>query len=129
MPSLIFKKWPLSDRLVDFNDMSTCLGLFYAKILGIQINYTFLLTVGFYAVSYWILNRSIWLIDGTLTGTTTPGQSGPGSSSKKELLYILRYLELKPHHHIQLSVIPIISLISRVGGESNLSTGDTISML
>ena len=25
--------------------------------------------------------RSIWLIDGTLTGTTTPGQSVPGSNT------------------------------------------------
>ena len=30
-----------------------------------------------------ISNRTIWLIDGTLTGTSTPGQSIPGSNSNK----------------------------------------------
>ena len=30
-----------------------------------------------------ILNRSIWPIDGTLSGATPPGQSGPGSNGNK----------------------------------------------
>ena len=34
------------------------------------------------------LNRSIWLIDRTLTGTTTPGQSGPASNDKEKVLHI-----------------------------------------
>ena len=34
-----------------------------------------------------ILNRSIRLIDGTLTGTTTPGQSEPGSNCYKGVLH------------------------------------------
>ena len=34
------------------------------------------------------LNISIWSIDGTLTGTTTPGQSKPGSNGNEEVLYI-----------------------------------------
>ena len=34
-----------------------------------------------------IVNNSIWLIDGTLIGTTTPGQSGPGSNNNKEILH------------------------------------------
>ena len=33
---------------------------------------------------------SIWTIDGTLTDTTTPGRSGPRSSSNEEVLYILQ---------------------------------------
>ena len=34
------------------------------------------------------LNRSIWLIDGTLTGTTTtPDQSEPGSNDNESILY------------------------------------------
>ena len=32
-------------------------------------------------------NRSIWLIDGTLTGTITPGQSGHGSNDNEEVLH------------------------------------------
>ena len=37
-----------------------------------------------------ILNRYIWLLDGTLTGTTTPSQSGPGSNGYEGILYIPR---------------------------------------
>ena len=32
-----------------------------------------------------ISNRSIWHIDGTLTGSTSPGQSGPCSNSNEEV--------------------------------------------
>ena len=32
-----------------------------------------------------IWNRSIWPIDETLTGITTPGQSGPGSNGKEAM--------------------------------------------
>ena len=31
-------------------------------------------------------NCSIWLIDKTLSGATTPGQSGPGSNGNEEVL-------------------------------------------
>ena len=31
----------------------------------------------------WYLNRTIWPIDGKLTGVTTPIQSGPGSNGNK----------------------------------------------
>ena len=34
-----------------------------------------------------IKNRSIWFIDGTLTGTLISGQSGTGSSGNKEGLH------------------------------------------
>ena len=32
----------------------------------------------------WFLNRSIWHIDETLTGTTTSGKSGPGNNVNEE---------------------------------------------
>ena len=36
------------------------------------------------------LNSSIWSIDGTLTGTITPGQSGLGSNCNERVLHILQ---------------------------------------
>ena len=33
-------------------------------------------------------NSSIWLLDSTLSGATTPGQSGPGSNDNESVLYI-----------------------------------------
>ena len=33
-------------------------------------------------------NSSIWPIDGTLSGATTPGQSGPGSHDIEGVLHI-----------------------------------------
>ena len=36
------------------------------------------------------LNSSIWPIDGILTGTTTPGQSGPESNGNKEVFHIFQ---------------------------------------
>ena len=35
-------------------------------------------------------NSSIWPIDRTLSGATTPGQSGPGSDVNEGVLYILQ---------------------------------------
>ena len=35
-----------------------------------------------------MLNSSIWLIDRTLSGAITPGQSGPGSDGNKGVLHI-----------------------------------------
>ena len=32
--------------------------------------------------------KQFWLIDGTLSGITTLGQSGPGSNANEEVLYI-----------------------------------------
>ena len=32
----------------------------------------------------------IWLIDGILTGTTIPDQSGPGSNSNEEIFHIFK---------------------------------------
>ena len=44
------------------------------------------------------LNISILSIVGTLTGTTTLGQGGPGSTCNKEVLYIPQSPKLMPHH-------------------------------
>ena len=35
-------------------------------------------------------NRSIWPTDGTLTGTTTLGQNGPGINDNEGVIYTLR---------------------------------------
>ena len=35
-----------------------------------------------------MLNSSIWLIDRTISDTTTPGQSGPGSDGNEGVLRI-----------------------------------------
>ena len=41
------------------------------------------------------LNRSIWNVDGILTGTTNPGESGPGSNGNGMVLPLLWPLELE----------------------------------
>ena len=41
-------------------------------------------------------NSSIWLIDGTQSGTTTPGQSGLGKDDNEE---VFRIPELLESHH------------------------------
>ena len=46
-------------------------------------------------------NKSIWPIDRTLSGATTPGQRGPGSMAMKEYSALPKaQLLLKPHHQI-----------------------------
>ena len=39
-------------------------------------------------VSSIVNNNSIWTIDGTLTGSTTPSESEPGSNSNEEVFLI-----------------------------------------
>ena len=41
------------------------------------------------------LNSSIWSIDGTLTGTTVPDQSGPRSNSNEGVLHILKSFRIE----------------------------------
>ena len=48
-------------------------------------------------LSIW-LNGFIWPIDGALTGTTTPGQSGTESNGNKVILYIPQFQGMEPHH-------------------------------
>ena len=58
--------------------MSTCVGLFYPNRLGYQIHCAFILT--------FFVKQSYWIIDGTLTGTTNPGQSGAGINCNEGFL-------------------------------------------
>ena len=51
------------------------------------------------------IKSSISPIDGTLTSTTTSGQSGPGSNGNEEVLPILKTSSLDPHHQMQFNVI------------------------
>ena len=46
------------------------------------------------------LNSSIWPINGNLTDTTTPGQSGPKSKGNEGVLHIPQASGLKPHHQM-----------------------------
>ena len=43
-------------------------------------------------------NSSIWLIDKTLSGATTPGQSEPGSNSNKRYFTLPKAIKLEPRH-------------------------------
>ena len=43
------------------------------------------------------LNNSIWPMDKGLTGTTTPGQSWPGSNGNEKVLYIPRAPKLETY--------------------------------
>ena len=51
------------------------------------------------------LNCSVSPIDGTLTGTTAPGQSKAESNDNQGVLHISKASELEPHHHMQFNVI------------------------
>ena len=44
--------------------------------------------------------------DETLTGTTTLGQSGPGSNDSERIFHISKPPELESHHQMQFSVKP-----------------------
>ena len=57
------------------------------------------------------LNNSIWLVDETLTGTTTLGQSASVSNGNEEVLYIPKVQGLKPYHQIEFCVISGHSLL------------------
>ena len=95
------------DWSIDFNCMSTCHGLLYAKWLGNHVHFMFIFTF-FVVVSLEIffhtvplnlksfLNRSIWPIDGTLTGITSVSQGGPGVMVMKGYITLPRSLELEP---------------------------------
>ena len=53
-----------------------------------------------------ILNRSIWSIDGTLTGTITLGQNGPKSNGNNEVLHSLQTPKQEPYHQMLFNIIP-----------------------
>ena len=52
------------------------------------------------------LNRSICLIDRTLTSATTTGHSGPGVMAIKGYSILIRAPEMKPYHQMQCKIIP-----------------------
>ena len=56
------------------------------------------------------LNSSIWAIDGTLTDTTTSGQSGPGSNGNEGVLYIPQRTKTEPSPSDRLVLHPGHSL-------------------
>ena len=56
----------------------------------------------------YFLNRYIWLIDGNLTGATTPSKSGAGSNGNESVLHSPDIWEMKPDHLIRLTAIPRI---------------------
>ena len=68
---------------VGFYGISILVGLFYAK----DIFVLFILDGYSIFFKHFV---SIYPIDGTLTGTTTPGQSGPGSNGGEWVLHILQ---------------------------------------
>ena len=53
----------------------------------------------------YILNRSIWSIDGTVTGIITSGQSGTWSMAMKGVPHIPRFSKLEPHNQMQFNLI------------------------
>ena len=72
-----------------------------------------------------ILNRSVWPIDRTQTGTTTPGQSGSGNNGNEGVLHILQTPEQEPHYQMQFNVL----LRTHFGwGGSYASAEDTVSI-
>ena len=54
------------------------------------------------------VKTSIWPIDRTLSGATTPGQSGPGSNGNEEVLRILQSSRI-------IGASPLDSLVSYTG--------------
>ena len=95
-------------------------------VLYAAINIVLLLcSIPYPATNYeWFFDRTIWLIDRIPKRTTTPDQSGPGSNGNEGILS--RSPEVEPHHPIQCSVIPKISLSGRL---SYLFAGDTVCVL
>ena len=51
------------------------------------------------------LNSPIWLVDETLTGTTTTDRRGTGSNDNKGMLQFFKAPDVEPHYHMQFSVI------------------------
>ena len=86
------------DWFIDFNAMSNHHVLLYALWFGNRIHYTytlkiFVLFLKIYfthgSIEYELFKKkSIWPIDESLIGTTTTGQSGPGSNGNEVVLYI-----------------------------------------
>ena len=68
------------------------------------------------------INKSIWSIDKTQTGTATAGQSLTGSNGNEDILYIPQSSRIRTHHQVE--CLTHDAPLER----SYLSAGDTISM-
>ena len=44
------------------------------------------------------LNRTIWLLDETITDNTTPGHSVPGSNGNEDVLHTPKALKFESNH-------------------------------
>ena len=99
---------------------------FYKKLFFQSLWFVFYLFICIQ--SYWIriiLSISTWPIDGTQTGTATPGKSGPESNANEEIFYT---------HHISRTVFSPSAVVyaslsdtqkTHFLEESSTSAGDT----
>ena len=114
--------------------MAVCLRLFYAERLGNHIHYTFIFFCSFLSgIFAHNLNTNsfqtfIWLINETLKGTTTLGQSGSQSNGNEGVLHTPSTPELKPYHQMKFSLIPRIPTIFWGRESPYYSTRDVVSI-
>ena len=66
-----------------------------------------------YSYQIQILFRVMWFIDWALTGTTTLGQSEPGSNSNEGVFHTPKSPEWEPYYQLQFRVIPRTLLFRR----------------
>ena len=87
--------------------MSTCWGIYIEVRESHSYLHFFVLffLAHDYAEDQWFLNRSIWLIDWTITSTTTQRSSGPGSNANESYSMLPRSLKLELHDQIPFTVI------------------------
>ena len=60
-----------------------------------------------------MINFFIWPIDGTLTSTTTPGLSGPGSNGDELGLLIPQTAKMELHHQMILCQTQVTGKVQR----------------
>ena len=71
-------------------------------------------------------SRSLWPLDGTLKGTITPGQSGPGSNSNEGVLHTTKNSRAEASQPDAINYRTQDTLF--FGGGSYSSAGDTVSI-
>ena len=88
--------------MIEFNGMSTHLGLSFVKKLEKCVHFMFIFTFLCVFFAHWhIKNWSIWPLEGTLTGAITQDQSGAESNGNEEVTP-----ELELHYQMQFNIIP-----------------------
>ena len=109
----------LKREYVISNGTSNHLGLLYAERFRNHVHiyiFVWLFLKALFCFCYGMLskkifsNGSIWSTDETRTGSTTTGQSGPGSNVNKEILPLSKYPDLKHHHQMHSSIVHRIAL-------------------